>query len=241
MRNMSGKVIISFVIGLVAGGVATYYVTKKKIQEAADASVEEQVKDIRERYKEELKKTMNKNIDDTINNDPNLKKVADENGVKFDAADYAEETPKPVHMDKKDISKEEARAFAEEWAKTHDGPVYDDATIQRYEKYANAYMSSKYNGSENVIEKEPYVISADRYGEYDSYSCINLTYYDGDCTLADSSDTVIEDIEKVVGDALDHFGDDPNDPDTVFVRNERYMTDYEINRDERSYLEMCGI
>lgn len=240
MWNMGSKVIISFVIGLVAGGAATYYATKKKIQEAADASVEEQVKDIRERYKEELKKTMNKNIDDTINNDPNLKKVADENGVKF-GTDDAEETPKPVRMDKKDISKEEALAFAEEWAKTHDGPVYDDATIHRYEKYANAYMSSKYNGSENVIEKEPYVISADRYGEYDSYSCINLTYYDGDCTLADSSDAVIEDIEKVVGDALDHFGDDPNDPDTVFVRNERYMTDYEINRDERSYLEMCGI
>lgn len=237
---MSGKVIISFVIGLVAGGAATYYVTKKKIQEAADASVEDQVKDIRERYKEELKKTMNKNIDDTINNDPNLKKMADENGVKF-GYDDAEETPKPVRMDKKDISKEEAREFAEEWAKTHDGPVYDDTTIHRYEKYANAYMSSKYNGSENVIEKEPYVISADRYGEYDSYSCINLTYYDGDCTLADSSDAVIEDIEKVVGDALDHFGDDPNDPDTVFVRNERYMTDYEINRDDRSYLEMCGI
>ena len=234
---MSSKVIISFVIGLVVGGVASYYATKKKIKEAADASVEEQVKDIRERYKEELKKTMSKNVDDTISNDPNLKKVEKENEVKFDAY----ETPKPVHMDKKDISKEESRAFAEEWAKTHDGAVYDDVTVQRYEKYANAYMSSKYNGSENVIEKEPYVISADRYGEYDSYSCINLTYYDGDCTLADSSDAVIEDIEKVVGDALDHFGDDPNDPDTVFVRNERYMTDYEINRDDRSYLEMCGI
>lgn len=234
---MSSKVIISFVIGLVVGGAAAYYATKKKIQEAADASVEEQVKDIRERYKEELKKTMSKNVDDTISNDPNLKKVEKENEVKFDA----DETQKPVHMDKKDISKEEARAFAEEWAKNNDGPVYDDATIHRYEKYANAYMSSKYNGSENVIEKEPYVISADRYGEYDSYSCINLTYYDGDCTLADSSDTVIEDIEKVVGDALDHFGDDPNDPDTVFVRNEHYMTDYEINRDKRSYLEMCGI
>lgn len=237
---MSSKVIISFVIGLAVGGAAAYYTTKKKIQEAADASVEEQVKDIRERYKEELKKTMSKNVDDTISNDPNLKKVEKENGVKF-GSDDAEETPKPVRMDKKDISKEEARAFAEEWAKTHDGPVYDDTTIHRYEKYANAYMSSKYNGSENVIEKEPYVISADRYGEYDSYSCINLTYYDGDCTLADSSDAVIEDIEKVVGDALDHFGDDPNDPDTVFVRNERYMTDYEINRDDRSYLEMCGI
>lgn len=237
---MSSKVIISFVIGLAVGGAATYYATKKKIQEAADASVEEQVKDIRERYKEELKKTMNKNIDDTINNDPNLKKVAYENGVKF-GSDDDEETPKPVRMDKKDISKEESRAFAEEWAKTHDGAVYDDVTVKRYEKYANAYMSSKYNGSENVIEKEPYVISADHYGEYDSYSCINLTYYDGDCTLADSSDAVIEDIEKVVGDALDHFGDDPNDPDTVFVRNERYMTDYEINRDKRSYIEMCGI
>lgn len=240
MWNMSSKIIISFVIGLVTGGVATYYVTKKKIQEAADASVEEQVKDIRERYKEELKKTMNKNIDDAINNDPNLKKVAEENGVNF-GSDEAEEIPNPVRMDKKDISKEEARAFAEEWSKTHDGPVYDDATIQRYEKYAKAYMSSKYNGPENVIEKEPYVISADRYGEYDSFSCINLTYYDGDWTLADSSDEIIEDVEKVVGDALDHFGDDPNDPDTIFVRNERYMTDYEINRDERSYLEMCGI
>ena len=237
---MNGKVIISFVIGLVAGGAATYYATKKKIQEAADASVEEQVKDIRERYKEELKKTMDKNIDDTINSDPKLKKVAEENGVKF-GSDMDGDVLNPVRMDKKDISKEEARAFAEEWARTHDGPVHDDATVQRYEKYAKAYMSSKYNGSDNVVENEPYVISADRYGEYDSYSCINLTYYEGDCTLADSADEVIEDIEKVVGDALDHFGDDPNDPDTVFVRNERYMTDYEINRDDRTYLEMCGI
>ncbi len=232
---MSSKIIISFIIGAVTGGLATYHFTKNKIQEAADASMEEQVRDLKEMYKKELRKTMDKNIDDAVNSDPKLKKMAEENGIEFDGV------PHPVRMDKKDITDEEARSFAKEWADTHDGPVHDDETVKRYEKYAKAYMSSKYNGSENVIEKEPYVISADRYGEYGSYSCINLTYYDEDMTLADSSDTVIENISEVIGDALDHFGDDPNDPDTVFVRNERYMTDYEINRDERSYTEMCGI
>ncbi len=74
--------------------------------------------------------------------------------------------------------------------------------------------------------KPPYVISPDEFGEVDEYATETLYYYK-DKVLADDQDNIIEDADNVIGiGSLTHFGE--YEDDSVFVRNDREETDYEI-------------
>lgn len=89
---------------------------------------------------------------------------------------------------------------------------------------------------EEQMSMRPYVISPEDFGEHDDYETISLTYY-ADGTLTDSTDEPIEDVENIVGeDSLTHFGE--YEDDSVFVRNDRMRTDYEILLDSRNYSDV---
>ena len=84
---------------------------------------------------------------------------------------------------------------------------------------------------------KPYIIEPDDFGEEDGYETATLTYY-ADGVLEDDYYVVIdkEEVDDMVGlESFDHFGEYEND--TVFVRNERLKTDFEIQRDLRKYSE----
>jgi hypothetical protein len=86
-----------------------------------------------------------------------------------------------------------------------------------------------------MTRTEPYLIAPEEFATRDDYDIVTLTYY-ADEVLTDEFDEVIYDIDGTVGEeSLKHFGDYPDDPDTVYVRNEELMTDYEILLDEREY------
>lgn len=112
------------------------------------------------------------------------------------------------------------------------------------EEYAKILKKTGYNnepveeeGGESDMNDGPYVISPDEYGEND-YECESLTYY-VDGILTDDWDNPIEDVEGLVGvESLEHFGDNDGDEDTVYVRNDRYKTDYEILRDNRNFSDV---
>jgi hypothetical protein len=90
-----------------------------------------------------------------------------------------------------------------------------------------------------VVEKEPYVIPPEAYGEAEGYDQISLTYY-SDGTLADDADSIMgkEEIAKTVGaEFINHFGE--YEDDSVFVRNDVLKCDYEILLDQRSYSEVA--
>ena len=82
---------------------------------------------------------------------------------------------------------------------------------------------------------KPRIISPEEFGEED-YREISLTYY-ADGVLADEDDNIVEDLEGTVGeDYASHFGE--YEEDSVFVRNDDTMTDYEILRDLRCYSDI---
>lgn len=84
--------------------------------------------------------------------------------------------------------------------------------------------------------KAPYIISPDEYGEKTDYELISLTYY-ADGILADDCDVIIEDMEDTVGfGSLNHFGE--YEDDSIFVRNDSRMCDYEILLDTRDYTDV---
>lgn len=95
-----------------------------------------------------------------------------------------------------------------------------------------------YHGPTKEVDDmdEPYVIKPEIFGEEDDYEEVSLTYY-ADGVLCDERDNRIEDIAGTVGeDYAEHFGD--YEDDSVFVRNDRLKTDFEILKDWRNYSDL---
>ena len=110
--------------------------------------------------------------------------------------------------------------------------------------YKDAIKENGYfNYSEQNKEKEggidmsrkPYIISPSEFDELDGYDAVSLTYY-ADGVLVDDIDDSIIDINIVGKDSLTHFGE--YEDDSVFVRNEKLKTDYEILLDVRKYSDV---
>lgn len=80
----------------------------------------------------------------------------------------------------------------------------------------------------------PYVIAPEEFDELDGYTPVSLTYFSNG-VLSDEYGVVVDDVEEIIGDALEHFGE--YEDDSVYVRNDAKRCDYEILRDERTYEE----
>ena len=91
----------------------------------------------------------------------------------------------------------------------------------------------------------PYVITEDEFNDGEvGYAQCQITYYDGDGFLADDKDIPVEDVDALVGDALQRFGEGSGDagPHVVFVRNSRIQLDFEVTRSMGKYsVEVAGL
>ena len=103
------------------------------------------------------------------------------------------------------------------------------------------YSSRGKNGSGEVADvKKPHVIRPEEFDELrdEGYETESLTYY-ADGVLADDTDEPIDDVDAVVGeDSLTHFGE--YEDDSVFVRNDKLKTDFEILLDMRNYSDVIN-
>lgn len=82
------------------------------------------------------------------------------------------------------------------------------------------------------------VISYDTWTELcddEDWEVSGLTYYNEDDILTDEIGEVILDPEHIVGEALQHFGEESEDPDIVYIKNYFTHTIYEIVRLHKSY------
>lgn len=162
-----------------------------------------------------------------------------------------------------DIHKEteELRAYYEQKSRIHKPKKSETDTDKKtievkpssnkndLEKYSKILNETKYNhekkGSaetespaEEDIMEEIYTISPDDFIEMNGYDKVTLTYYSGDLTLADEFEEVVE-IEDTIGmDNLDYFG--KYEEGTLYVRNEKVSTDYEVIMDGRSFGDIAN-
>ena len=90
----------------------------------------------------------------------------------------------------------------------------------------------------------PYVITENEWSENEwSENSDNndrqvLTYFASDDTLVDENEAMIDDINGTVGqDNMKRFGHGCDDPNVVFIRNEKLATDFEVLRHNGSYAE----
>ena len=123
--------------------------------------------------------------------------------------------------------------------------------MHNYHKLASNYNSNskdyKYtdeNEEGEIVEDEPedypepYVIAPEEFGELEDYQTEAFVYYE-DKIVATNDDRIVDDVEVLIGDALEHFGD--YEDDAVHVRNEKEKTDYEILRSEKNYTDLPSV
>ncbi len=117
------------------------------------------------------------------------------------------------------------------------GPPKTVKDIKRdYTKYAEkgdlSELVQPYKSKQDNIR----IISID---EYDSNRTVNrelIAYYAGDTTFCDANEEIIPNPEDFFGPNIHlHFGEESNDPDIVYVRNENNGVSYEITQVHGKY------
>lgn len=143
--------------------------------------------------------------------------------------------------EKEDSDKTETTKESQE-IKTASDVAPKNPDIIEYASIAKKYSTeSNEEKPKKVKEKKsrqsPYPITYEEFDEngYDT----QILIYHADGFLTDEKDNLIENIESLVGFAcLDGFGKNEDDPDTVYVRNEKLQTDYEILRVSTNYSDV---
>lgn len=129
---------------------------------------------------------------------------------------------------------------AEAWAKQHNAELRTEYSAMA-SKYLPDDEKKEEGGDKPMSRREPYVISPAEFGEIENYETMTLIYYN-DGILADSDNNRIDDIESCIGyESLNHFGEYDDADDSVYVRNDDAMTDYEVLLDESNYADLEGI
>ena len=92
-----------------------------------------------------------------------------------------------------------------------------------------------------IVEQEegvaPYVISPEEFGEMVGYDTESLTYY-ADGILANDDCEIMVDLDNLIGDGLEHFGE--YEDDAVCVRNDILKCDYEILKHDKTFEEISA-
>lgn len=102
-----------------------------------------------------------------------------------------------------------------------------------YTQYSSNIKTNEKREEEDEMDK-PYIITPEEFSDSD-YNTETLSYWaDGVVTDIDDEPLTDDQIEDLIGeDSLSHFGE--YEDDSVFVRNDRLRTDYEILADTRRY------
>lgn len=78
-----------------------------------------------------------------------------------------------------------------------------------------------------------YLVNENYAGEI--YLLEELRYFPDDDVLIDENDAPIDDPDRIIGSALEFFGEGTEDPNRVFVRNASIGIEYEIVREKGTY------
>ncbi len=218
------KSVIIFLTGIAAGSVGTWVVLK----EVYAARAEEDISSVKEAFHAREKK-----LNDEIKELDALLKERDE------AACFIKEEELPAEI-REAYRRYGAEKEAENTEQTNSGDGIMQYAESRYHKLRRHSDTNpkKADTSEDATKndvEQPYVISPDDFGELDGYTSVGLIYY-SDGVLADEYGIPVDDIEEIVGDALNHFGEYSDD--NVWCRSDVKRCDYEIARDLRNYADV---
>lgn len=236
-------------VGAVASGLVTYYVTRKRTADLYTEIAVEKIEAERE-YFQNLQKQ--RDADEEERNKETHQMTFDEYAEVIIGFGYGGDSEDlkvlfdrgiPVYEAMKEVSNaqtedETPEEPEEEFDDTphnifrdNDKLEIDDPELAEYEEFIK-----------DRDPKKPYIIHINEFMGRDSngFDKIPVNYYTEDDTLTDERNRPIPDVERLVGDDnLNHFGKFSMDRNLLYVRNERpdVMSDFEIRRHELSYAD----
>lgn len=205
--------LIALGTGAIIGGLISQIVTEKVMEKKFEREFEEERKKIKEYYQNKYEAiTINGGIYDGINLD-----------TEGEALEPQEPNPGETKFSKASI---------------------DYHTVDTHKtNYATQKLDNneEYTFKERERDKDIYVVDFEEGCEADpGWDMVGLKYYCEDGVLTDEHDIPVD--ETIVGDGLDHFGEDPNDPNTVYVKNHKLKKVYEIVALDASYaFDVIGV
>lgn len=141
----------------------------------------------------------------------------------------------PASNEVRSFNEDELRRVVELVTPYIEAPTDDKSDYTAYSQAKQAESTAK-PAEPEVKQDDPYIIDPTEFGEFSEYEQRELTYYkDG---IICENDTDIVDQDDIFGDldVGEHFGEYEND--RVFVRDDKRQVDYEILRDERTFMEV---
>jgi hypothetical protein len=193
------------------------------------------------------------------------KKLEEEKKIRNQIIDEATPINYTYMIDDQEVTKEEYMAFLKKKEETPDNGSQIAITEKDLQSSKNTKDITDYNSisTKSIESKEPLNVFAAKhlgesvtkelteealapyiiaYAEFISNQSPNkhvaMTYYEGDKTLADETEVKVTNPEELVGpNALDSFGKMSDDPDIVYVRNNKLGLDIEVARSKKSYNE----
>ncbi len=222
---------VGFTVGLAVGGVTTYLTVKKTFEERANRDIA----DVKAHYLKQAEALEEKA--------KFVARTQEGSEILVEEPIFTEEEKEELFVEGQNVM--ENQGYWASIAETHDAhltaPEFPPGNA--FELHGNDIPGPE--EGENVvefkvyerIEGEPYVISRLEFEDnVAGYDQISLTYYDGDDTLCDEKDSRVPDIDRVVGQRnLEYFGHASDDDRVVYVRNEKFGTDYEIFKNDGEY------
>lgn len=243
--------------GVAVGGFLGFLVTKKALAKKYRELAETEIESVREAYHEELKKlkivpenqkfATPEEAAEALRNKPDV--LTEEEAQLYndqrirDGQRLVETLTENEYVEVADPPKKSFNIW--------DQPgVNDEPTVEtdgEEDEGENDWPGNPENefttidGPEIVRSADvPYVLPIEEYyAEADGYTKLSVGYFEGDNVLADERDRIIDNLDDVVGQKnMDQFGFLSQDKNTVYIRNERLRTDFEVSREEGSYTDI---
>ena len=206
--------VVGFVLGAAAGSLVTWKLIEKKYMDMAD----DEIRSVKEMYRSKI---VNPEV---------LEEKSDDQFVAREAPEFT------ISMELTDEGKQLADRLNELTGSYMSDKEKPDYTAYSQAKEKHNVFDDAMPSEPEVKHDEPYIIDPTEFGEFSEYEQRELTYYkDG---VICENDTDMIDPYDIFGDldVGDHFGEYEND--RVFVRDDRRQVDYEILRDERTFMEV---
>lgn len=199
---------IAFTIGGAVGALATWKVVKTKYEKIA----QEEIDSVKEVFSKRITNEAGQAVSEGF------------------AHGIAQHDYKNIPIKEPYVSEDGLEYPPKDVITTEDDPDYI--------AYKNIISKNGYSATEGdeTMRDRPYVIAPEIFGDNPDYKTVSLTLY-SDGVLTDEDNHVINPgrIDDLIGEeSLEHFGE--YEEDSVFVRNEARMTDYEILLDMSKFL-----
>ena len=230
---MNGKNFLWFIIGTAVGAGGATLICQRFYKKKAAAEVQEMREYMRSKgvYDEHRKRYSGEDeVDDE--HPPVIKErdATEEEMAQIDAFNAARGNPRM----KTDYTKfKENPMSPEELAEIADQYAAEDFLTEE-EKAEREHPRDSHEDDIYIISEREFLDE-----HVTDYGKVELTYYMHDESLCDDYEELLPDWRNLIGpNALQSFGHENDDPDVVYVRNNRLANDYKITRIHGAYHEL---